>query len=62
LVIDSKAAVRSNLSIKFTHQVLAQMRDLSYEDSPALILHAAWWEKNLTGEEAHYAVLPLNPR
>ena len=62
IVIDSKAVVRSNLSIRFTRQVLTQMRDRSYADSAALILHAAWWEKGPTGEGAYYAVMPLSPR
>ncbi len=62
LVIDSKAVVRSNLSIKFTRQVQTQLRDGSFGDTPALILHAAWWEKGPTGEGAYYAVMPLTPR
>jgi hypothetical protein len=58
--IDSKAVVRSNLSIRFTRQVMTLMRDGTFADAPALILHAAWWEKDTTTEGAHYAVMPLN--
>jgi hypothetical protein len=60
IVIDSKAVVRSNLGIRFTHQVQSLQNDGSYADVPALILHAAWWEKGPLGEGAYYAVMPLS--
>lgn len=60
LVIDSKPVVRSNLGIRFTHVVSALQRDGSYEDVPALILHAAWWQKDDKVEGAFYAVMPLS--
>ena len=59
-VIDHQPVVRSNLSIRFTHQVQLQQYDGTYKLTPALILHAAWWEKSGRGEEAYYAVMPLS--
>jgi hypothetical protein len=60
IAIDSKPVVRSNLSIRFTRQILTLRRDGSYSDGAALILHAAWWEKDPNGEGAFYAVMPLS--
>src|SRR5262249_55756804 len=63
IAIDSKPVERSNLSIRFTRQIQTLLRDGTYGDTNALILHAAWWQKSpATGEGAYYAVMPLSQR
>ena len=48
----------SNLKLGITRRVSQLQKDGSYADVPALILHALWWDAG-TGEEARYAMLPV---
>jgi hypothetical protein len=58
-VIDSGPVVRSNVTIRFTRQIQMVQRDNTIADTPALILHAAWWQKGPWGESPNYAVMAL---
>src|SRR5436309_7416072 len=40
-------------------QISQLQKDGTYADAPALILHALWWDSNGSGEEARYAMLPI---
>lgn len=59
MAIDSKRAQRFNLSVGITHRLQTAVRDGSFEDRPALVLHAAWWEKDGAVEGARYAVMGI---
>jgi len=48
----------ANLKLGITRRVSQLQKDGSYADVPALILHALWWDAG-TGEEARYAMLPV---
>jgi hypothetical protein len=58
-IIDSGPVVRSNVTIRFTRQIQMEQRDGTIADTPALILHAAWWQKGPWGESPNYAVMAL---
>jgi len=58
--IDDKSYnVRSNLQIGITRHVSQLQKDGTYSDAPALLLHAVWWDESGQGEEARYALLPV---
>lgn len=58
--IDSKGySNHLNLRLGITRRVSQLQKDGTYADAPALILHALWWESNGSGEEARYAMLPI---
>jgi hypothetical protein len=60
VLIDHQAyTVRSNLRLGITRRVSQLQKDGSYVDVPALLLHALWWDDSLKGEEARYALLPI---
>ncbi|MBV9070278.1 MAG: hypothetical protein JO093_16640 [Acidobacteria bacterium] len=48
-----------NLRLGITRRVSQLQKDGTYADAPALILHALWWDSNAHGEEARYALLPI---
>jgi len=48
-----------NLRLGITRRVSQLQKDGTYADAPALILHALWWESNGHGQEARYAMLPI---
>jgi hypothetical protein len=48
-----------NLRLGITRRVSQLQKDGSYADAPALILHALWWDSSARGEEARYAMLPI---
>ena len=48
-----------NLRLGITRRVSQLQKDGTYADAPALILHALWWDSNAHGEEAKYAMLPI---
>ena len=51
--------LRSNLRIGITRRVSQLQKDGTYADAPALLLHALWWDESGRGEEARYAMLPV---
>jgi len=51
---------RRNLRLGITRRVSQLQKDGTYADAPALILHALWWDSNGRGEEARYAMLPID--
>ena len=51
--------VCSNLRLGITRRVSQLQKDGSYADVPALLLHALWWDDSGKGEEARYAILPV---
>lgn len=54
--VDNKSfRLRSNLRIAVTRQVA----DASNTDSPALVVHAVWWEQSGSGEQARYALVAI---
>lgn len=57
--IDYKQGVRYNLSVGITRRVSQIQRDGSFEDGPALILHAAWWEEGNGNAGPRYAVVSV---
>jgi hypothetical protein len=52
-------SARANLRLSITRRVPQLQKDGTYADAPALILHAVWWDSNVQGEEAKYAMLPI---
>jgi len=52
-------SARANLRLGITRRVSQLQKDGTYADAPALILHALWWDSNGRGEEARYAMLPI---
>jgi hypothetical protein len=52
-------SARANLRLGITRRVSQLQKDGTYADTPALILHALWWDSNGGGEEARYAMLPI---
>jgi len=48
-----------NLRLGITRRVSQLQKDGTYADAPALILHALWWESDGHGQEARYAMLPI---
>jgi hypothetical protein len=52
-------SARANLRLGITRRVSQLQKDGTYADAPALILHALWWDSNARGEEARYAMLPI---
>jgi hypothetical protein len=52
-------SARANLRLGITRHVSRLQKDGTYIDVPALILHALWWDSNARGEEARYAMLPI---
>jgi hypothetical protein len=50
---------RTNLKLGITRRVSQLQKDGTYADAPALILHALWWDDSVKGEEARYAMLPI---
>jgi len=48
-----------NLRLGITRRVSQLQKDGSYAEAPALILHALWWDSSAHGEEAKYAMLPV---
>jgi len=57
--IDYKQAVRYNFSVGITRRVSRIQRDGSFENSSALILHAAWWEEGNGNPGPRYAVVSV---
>src|SRR5207302_7998228 len=58
--IDSRAYDNHlNLRLAITRRVSQLQKDGTYADAPALILHALWWDSSGHGEEARYAMLPI---
>ena len=58
--IDSQAYENHlNLRLGITRRVSQLQKDGTYADVPALILHALWWDSSGRGEEAKYAMLPI---
>lgn len=58
--IDNRGnSARRNLRLGITRRVSHLQADGTYADAPALILHALWWDDNARGEEARYAMLPI---
>jgi hypothetical protein len=56
--IDSQSYhMRSNLRVGITRRVSQLQNDGSYNDIPALLLHAIWWDDSGSGQEARYALL-----
>jgi hypothetical protein len=51
--------MRTNLRLGITRRVSQLQKDGSYADAPALLLHALWWDDSMRGEEARYAMLPI---
>lgn len=51
--------LRSNLRLGITRRVSQLQKDGSYADVPALLLHALWWNETGSGEEARYAMMPI---
>jgi hypothetical protein len=59
--IDYRAySARANLRLGITRRVSQLQKDGTYADAPALILHALWWDSNGQGDEARYAMLPID--
>jgi hypothetical protein len=52
-------SARANLRLSITRRVPQLQKDGTYADASALILHAVWWDSNAHGEEAKYAMLPI---
>src|SRR3954454_13943323 len=52
-------SARANLRLGITRRVSQLQKDGTYADVPALVLHALWWDTNGGGEEARYAMLPI---
>jgi hypothetical protein len=50
---------RANLRLAITRRVSQLQKDGSYADVSTLILHALWWDSSGQGEEARYAMLPI---
>jgi len=50
---------RTNLRLGITRRVSQLQKDGTYADSTALLLHALWWDDSVKGEEARYAMLPI---
>ncbi|MGH9419221.1 MAG: hypothetical protein ACRD3J_04545, partial [Thermoanaerobaculia bacterium] len=50
---------RSNLRLGITRRVSQLQKDGTYADVPALLLHALWWSNTGSGEEARYAMMPI---
>jgi hypothetical protein len=48
-----------NLRLAITRRVSQLQKDGTYADAPALILHALWWDSSGHGDEARYAMLPI---
>jgi hypothetical protein len=58
--IDSRAYDNHlNLRLGITRRISQLQKDGTYADAPALILHALWWDSNAHGEEARYAMFPI---
>jgi len=58
--IDSRAYDNHlNLRLAITRRVSQLQKDGTYADAPALILHALWWDSSGHGDEARYAMLPI---
>jgi hypothetical protein len=51
--------MRTNLRLGITRRVSQLQKDGTYADAPALLLHALWWDDSVKGEEARYAMLPI---
>jgi hypothetical protein len=50
---------RANLRLGITRRVSQLQKDGTYADASALILHALWWDSNARGQDARYAMLPI---
>jgi hypothetical protein len=48
-----------NLRLGITRRISQLQKDGTYADAPALILHALWWDDSGRGQEARYAMLPI---
>ena len=61
VTIDSQSwLISSNLRLGITRRVSQLQKDGSYADTAALLLHAVWWnDAGGKGEEARYALLPV---
>jgi hypothetical protein len=58
--IDTQAnRIRTNLRLGITRRVSQLQKDGTYADTPALLLHAVWWDETSNGGEARYAMLPI---
>ncbi|MEA2345033.1 MAG: hypothetical protein QOF63_3202 [Thermoanaerobaculia bacterium] len=58
--IDSQANhIRTNVRLGVTRRVSQIQKDGTYADTPALLLHAVWWDETGHSEEARYAMLPI---
>jgi hypothetical protein len=51
--------IRTNLRLGITRRVSQLQKDGTYADTPALLLHAVWWDETTDGGEARYAMLPI---
>jgi hypothetical protein len=56
---DQRYSMRTNLRLGITRHVSQLQKDGTYADAPALLLHAVWWEETGHGDEARYAMLPV---
>lgn len=54
-----KYTTRTNLRLGITRRVSQLQEDGSYAEVPALLLHALWWDDAVKGEQARYAMLPI---
>lgn len=51
--------LRQNLHLGITRRVAQLQPDGSYQDASTLLLHVLWWEETGAGEEARYALVPI---
>jgi hypothetical protein len=56
---DQPYHLRSNLRLGITRIVSQLQKDGTYADAPAFLLHALWWDVTGNGEQARYAMLPI---
>jgi hypothetical protein len=49
----------TNLRLGISRHVSQLQKDGTYADAPALLLHAVWWDDSARGDEARYALLPV---
>ncbi len=56
---DQPYHIHTNLRLGITRRVSQLQKDGTYADAPALILHALWWDDSGQGEQARYAMLPI---
>jgi hypothetical protein len=57
---DQRYNIRRNLRLGITRRVSQLQKDGTYADVPALLLHAVWWQETGNGDEARYAMMPID--